>query len=294
MRAAPDSPRAVVHVLHDLAEHSGRYEPFARYLAGQELAVMVHDHRGHGKTEAPDAPRGQFATGGGSAKLLADIHAIQERIVADHGSLPALMLGQGFGAAAALGFVFGHHPRIAGAAIWGMPVLENYPGRFLSAMLRWERFRLGSDVPSPTMRRLTLQAWSRHIHGARTQFNWISDDPAVVDAYVDDPDCGFEPSIGMWLDALRMLARSASPRLIGTLPRDFPLLIAAGEADPVTGGTRDHERLLRILEEKAFSNLESKGYADMRHDLVNPLNRNLTWQAFAQWVDHVIGSTPCR
>lgn len=43
-----ETPRAVLQISHGVAEHIGRYDGFARYLNEQGLAVVGHDHLGHG------------------------------------------------------------------------------------------------------------------------------------------------------------------------------------------------------------------------------------------------------
>ena len=35
-----------IHILHGMAEHSGRYEKFARELSAVGYVVTMHDHRG--------------------------------------------------------------------------------------------------------------------------------------------------------------------------------------------------------------------------------------------------------
>ncbi len=54
-------PVAVVQIIHGMAEHIERYEPFARYLAERGFLVCGHDHIGHGrssvKEDAPDCLR---------------------------------------------------------------------------------------------------------------------------------------------------------------------------------------------------------------------------------------------
>ena len=50
--------RCILVVSHGLAEHSARYAAFAVRMATEGLHVYAHDHRGHGFTTAPDAPRG--------------------------------------------------------------------------------------------------------------------------------------------------------------------------------------------------------------------------------------------
>ena len=50
MRWEPDggSVRAVLQICHGVAEHIARYDAFARYLNGLGIAVVGHDHLGHG------------------------------------------------------------------------------------------------------------------------------------------------------------------------------------------------------------------------------------------------------
>jgi alpha-beta hydrolase superfamily lysophospholipase len=43
-------PRATVQITHGIAEHSGRYDRFARFLAAQGHVVYGIDLRGHGET----------------------------------------------------------------------------------------------------------------------------------------------------------------------------------------------------------------------------------------------------
>ena len=77
------------------------------------IHVYAHDHRGHGYTTAPDAPRGRFAASDGSAKVIADVDAVHDRIAADHPGLPVVVFGHSMGALIALNFVLAHslaHP----------------------------------------------------------------------------------------------------------------------------------------------------------------------------------------
>ncbi|HEX3607909.1 MAG TPA: alpha/beta hydrolase, partial [Candidatus Dormibacteraeota bacterium] len=47
-------PRATVQITHGIAEHSGRYDRLARYLAAEGCVVYALDLRGHGETAGPD------------------------------------------------------------------------------------------------------------------------------------------------------------------------------------------------------------------------------------------------
>ena len=49
-------------------------------------------------------------------------------------------------------------------------------GRLGQAILAWEKFRLGSDMPSRMLPKLTFQAWGRKVPDHRTPFDWLSRD----------------------------------------------------------------------------------------------------------------------
>src|SRR5579863_3461741 len=89
-------PRAVVQIVHGLAEHSARYARLADALTTAGYAVYAHDHRGHGPT-CPPADLGFFADAGGWRRLLDDIDAVAERIAAEHPGLPRVFLGHSMG-----------------------------------------------------------------------------------------------------------------------------------------------------------------------------------------------------
>ena len=43
-------PKAVLHIVHGMAEHALRYSGFAEDACKKDFAVFAADHRGHGKT----------------------------------------------------------------------------------------------------------------------------------------------------------------------------------------------------------------------------------------------------
>lgn len=286
-RALSKAPRGVIQINHGLGEHGARYEAFSQYLAKHGFHAYAHDHRGHGETVAPGTPRGGL---GGLAKVDADLFDLHEFIAAEHPGLPVFVFGQGTGALIAYHFLFGHAPRLAGAALWNLPAASDHAVRFLSGMLRWERFRLGSDVPSPTMRRI-IAGWNRKAGENRTGHDWLSDDPEVVDTYATEPLSGIEPPIGAWLDMIRLTRRVATKAGWSGLRRDLPIHLMAGEADPATGFGQQSAALARRLKDLGFCEVTFSLQAGLRHDLVNGSRREEVWREFLDWLNVASGST---
>ena len=55
--------RAVVQILHGIAEFAERYDDFAEYLNSQGILVVAEDHMGHGKSIEGGSIQGYFHGG---------------------------------------------------------------------------------------------------------------------------------------------------------------------------------------------------------------------------------------
>ncbi|MGP2493242.1 alpha/beta fold hydrolase [Mesorhizobium sp. PUT5] len=287
-RRAQGKARAVVQVNHGLAEHAGRYARFADFLAARGFHTYAHDHRGHGATTAPDAPPGRFADEAGAEKVVADVAAVHELIAREHPGLPVILFGHSMGGLIALNFLFDHCERVQAAAVWNANFSAGLAGRAALAVLAWEKFRLGSDVPSQLLPKLTFQAWGRAVPGHRTPFDWLSRDEAEVADYLADPLCGWNASVSMWRDIFALILRGADDASFSRLRRDLPLLLVGGGKDPATDGGKAVQQLAARMRRMGFSNLVSNIYADTRHESLNEVNRNIIMADFASWADEVV------
>ena len=284
---AKGNGRAVVQINHGLAEHAARYARFADFLSAQGFHVYAHDHRGHGFTTAPDAPPGRFAEADGAARVVADVAAVHDLIAEEHPGLPVILFGHSMGGLIALNFLCRHSSRVHAAAIWNANFSAGPAGRAALAILAWERLRLGSDVPSRLLPKLTFRAWGKAIPGHRTPFDWLSRDEAEVAEYIADPLCGFAASVSMWRDVFGFIFTGADDANLSGIRRELPVMLVGGEKDPATNGGKAVEHLAARMRRMGFSNLVSRIYADTRHESLNELNRNLIMEDFAGWAEQV-------
>jgi alpha-beta hydrolase superfamily lysophospholipase len=284
------APRAIIQINHGLAEHSARYERFAQALARRGYAVYAHDHRGHGLTKAPDAPLGSFGKDG-ARKVIADVLAVHQHIRTEQPSVPVIIFGHSMGALIALNFVQEYPEMISAAAIWNGNFSAGLLGRAARALLAWERFRIGSDVPSRLLPKLTFDAWGRSIKNARTPFDWLSRDQLEVDTYIADPLCGRPPSVGMWIGVFDFIFAGADSRNLAGIRRNLPFHVVGGAADPATDHGAAVQNLADRIAGMGFSNLVSKVYPDTRHESLNELNRDIIIQEFIGWLDRTVATT---
>jgi len=287
VRSAAVEPRGVIQISHGLAEHAARYARFAEFLSHRGFASFAHDHRGHGLTTAPDAPRGVFGSGDGGAKVLSDMADVNRVIAAEHPRLPVIVFGHSMGGLIAMNFL-GRFPGSAhAAAIWNANFSTGPAGRLAQTLLFWERLRLGSDMPSRILPKLTFEAWGKAVPDRRTGFDWLSRDTQEVDKYVADPLCGWDASVSMWRDVFTF-AFAGSDR-VRAVRRNLPFSLVGGADDPATRGGKAVEDLAWRLSAMRFSNLKTTIYPNTRHESLNEVNRHMIMADFTDWAVSVTG-----
>lgn len=289
---AEGQAQAILMISHGLAEHSRRYRRFAETMAARGYHVYAHDHRGHGETTAFDAPLGRFARRDGIEHVVSDIAAMHDFVTGRHPGLPLILLGHSMGGLIALNAAADLPGRFAAVAVWNSNFAVGLSGRAAQAILLTERMLKGSDVPSDMLPRLTFAAWGKSIPDHRTQFDWLSRDPAEVDAYISDPLCGFDASVSLWLDVFALTFRGIEKEQLERLPKDLPIHLVGGGKDPATSMGKAVLWLSKHLKGRGFSRISTMIYQDMRHETLNEIGAETAIADFADWCDATIRTVP--
>lgn len=279
--------RGILLVCHGLAEHARRYERFATEMAARGYHVYAHDHRGHGETVAPNAPIGRFARHDGVDMVIKDTIAIRDLAASRHPGLPIILFGHSMGGLISLNTAVTAPRSFDATAVWNANFNPGIVGRAAQAILLAERMLKGSDVPSGLLPRLTFGAWGQSITDRRTEFDWLSRDPAEVDKYIDDPLCGFDCSVSLWLDVFALTFRAPQTKHLASLPRHMPFHIVGGGQDPATDNGKAVLWLSNHLKKRGFSHITTEIYQDMRHETLNEISAETAISQFADWCDQI-------
>ena len=264
----PDEPVAAIQLTHGMGEHALRYEHVARALNGAGYLVYAQDQRGHGASADPDA-LGNLGPGGWPA-LVDDIGLLSARIRAEHPGLPLILLGHSMGSFAVQQYLLDHSADVDGVVLTGTAVID-----LLEPAL---------DLDQP----LDLAMFNAPFQPARTDFDWLSRDEALVDAYIADPRCGFgidpESAKAMFAGARRL----AEPAQLAALRASLPVYIAVGESDPVNGGLTLLTPLVDRLREAGLTDVTVRTYPGGRHEILNETNKDEVIGELTQWLDRVL------
>ena len=279
----------VVQINHGLGEHAARYQRFAEALSKVGYHVYAHDHRGHGATTANDAPIGVFSDKDGWAKVIADVHAVNQHIHDQHPGLPVIIFGHSMGSIVAFNYTLRHGGTVNAMACWNAGFPTGLLPTVGSAILKIERMFKGSDVPSTITRKLTFDAWNSEFKPNRTDFDWLSRDETEVDKYVADRLCGFPISVGMWLDVMGGVYFAADDNSLSNFKKDMPVHLQAGADDPCSERGKGVEKINQRLLKAGMSDVSFKLLENTRHESLNEINRDQTTADFIGWLDQRFG-----
>jgi alpha-beta hydrolase superfamily lysophospholipase len=180
------------------------------------LTVYGHDHRGHGSSLAEGDVPGHLGHDGWLS-LVDDVGLLVHRTKALHPEIPVVLIAHGMGSFAAQQFLLDRGDCVDAVALSGTAALDQLEPA------------LESDGD------LKLTAFNAAVLAPRTDFDWLSRDPAAVNAYRADPLCGFGLDVASLKDMFVGAGRLEDPRQMARVPQDLPLYIAAGSRDPVNG-----------------------------------------------------------
>lgn len=269
-RWAPEgAPVAVVQLVHGIAEHMLRYDDFAQFLNAHAVLVVAEDHMGHGKSTGSGAER-YFA--GGWLSAVADTYELLRRTREEFPTLPYFILGHSMGSFMTRTLLFTYPDAgLRGAVICGTGWQSGATlaaGRTLCAL---EGLRVGETKPSALLNNLMFGAFNRKFPDAKTENDWICADPAVVQAYTDDPLCGGNASVGLAREMLRGIGMIEKKKNLEAMPKELPVFFIAGKSDPVGNMGKGVRKAAEAFRKVGMRHVALKLY-DGRHEILNEQN----------------------
>ncbi len=285
-RALPEgTPKATLYVTHGVAEHARRYAPLAEAFTGAGWEVHMHDWRGHGESVDDARPLGHLADRDSFGRAVADLRT---RLEALRDTRPLVLFGHSGGSFHAQRLV-GETPGLLDALVLsgsnGAPPPIAAAGRVIA---RIERARVGRRSGSALLQKLSFGDYNRSFEPNRTEFDWLSRDPAQVDGYVNDPLCGFALSTQGWVDLLDALGGLTRPATLARFPKDLPVYIVSGDRDPVGQFGKGVRSLAEAYRGAGMRRVTLRLYEGGRHEMLNETNAEEVRQAILAWCEEAV------
>ena len=266
-----DRPRAIVQILHGLGEHVRRYDRLARTLCARGFVVYAHDHRGHGASRIPGRELGDLGPDGWG-HLVDDIGRTGELARREHPGLPLVVVGHSLGSFALQQYLLTRSDTVDVAVLSGTSLVD----------------LMGLDGDPAERRRDFLAAFPDR----RTDADWLTRDPAEVDAYLADPWCGFGMDPASHREMLVRAQALADPAQVAGMRPDLPVYLTVGSADPGNGGGSFVRELVRRYREAGLTEVDLVVWPGARHEVFNEVNRDEIVAHLREWLDARVGAVP--
>jgi acylglycerol lipase len=256
-----DEPKAILVIVHGLAEHSGRYMNVVNHFVPAGHAVYGIDHIGHGKSGGERVYVHRFQD------YITTLTTYVDMIRDWQPDKPIFMIGHSMGGLIGAAYLLEHQHELSGAVLSGpgIKVPDNisqtviFMGKILSKILP----RVG-----------ILQLDSKG----------VSRDPAVVDAYINDP-LVFTGKITARLGAEMLKTMQDVTNHAAQIK--LPLTIVQGSDDSLIdpGGAQ-------LLYDRVSSEDKSiKIYAGFYHEVFNEPEHEQVLNDVQKWIEAHLGAS---
>lgn len=276
-------PEAVIQIAHGLCGCKERYLPFMEYMADHGVACVAADHRGHGKSLMSSRDLG-FMQGGYMA-LVEDMKQLTDWTAGHFSGVPIVLLGHSMGSLAARIYIRKYDWELAGLILCGSP---GYNGMAPVAMLLTGFMCMFNDG---RMRPAFLQEY------ASSRFNkkfasegrlaWMCSDLQERNKVISNPLNDYPITTNMMHNLLSMMVMTHSRHGWAVLNPDMPVAFISGEDDPVMGGEKKLHDAAKLLAKLGYTNVTAAIFSDMRHEILNELDKELVWDDIINFIKNI-------
>lgn len=280
--------KGIIQIAHGMAEHALRYEAFSEWITAQGYIVYANDHRGHGKTKNHEKTKGFFAVKDGFSKVTEDLLLLTKYIQQTHPNVPIFLLGHSMGSFLARRIAQLHGEQYAGMILSGTSGDQKLLGKIGLMLAKLERKLRGPYAKSPLMNQLIFGSYNKNFSPPRTKFDFLSRDERVVEQYIKDDNCGFICTTSFYVDLLTGLDLIHRPEEIEKTPKQLPIFLLSGDADPVGDDGKGVQQVYEQYVNLGLQQVSLKLYEGGRHEMLNETNREEVFQDIANWLESIL------
>lgn len=282
-----EKQKGVVLIFHGMAEHSGRYENFAKHLNLNGYIVYANDLRGHGKTAHSVDELGYIGEDGFN-RIIEDEHNLLDDIKKKYPDLPVIVLGHSFGSLLAQDFITKHGNEISGVILSGSTKKE---GMLISSGIMITSLfskLFGKRKKIKLLDIITFYNYNKGIENPESKFAWLSRDEKIVKKYEEDPYCGTLFPIGFFFYLSKALGTLYDDKKLAAIPKDLPIFIISGSQDPFGEYGKGTTKLYEMYKALNIKDVKLKLYEGGRHEIINEVNKEQVYEDIIHWLDRIV------
>ncbi|MFX0152871.1 MAG: alpha/beta hydrolase [Candidatus Hodarchaeota archaeon] len=250
-------PKAIIQIVHGLAEHSSRYNNVVSFLVPNGFTIYINDLRGHGRSEGTRGYVNSFNDYSEDTKKF--IHFIKEQ----EGNIPFFLLGHSMGVLIAVEYAKKYPDELTGVIFSGF----GYPATSKVNPLLVLLSGILSKIRPKGKIKIDLAPD-------------VSSDPKVVEAYKNDPL--IFKFITYRLGAEYLKVTKKLPESLSKI--QLPILVQSGEYDKLTFGVSELFSYITTTDKQLIQ------YEGLYHEVYNEPEpvRNQVLTDLKEWLENHI------
>ena len=285
----PDAePRAIVQIIHGIAEYIDRYDEFMSFLADNGIIAVGTDHLGHGKSIESEEQTGFFAYDNGWDYVVRDEEVLRLAMHENYPELPIIVFGHSMGSFMARTLLIRYPDAFNAAIISGTgnqgAALVN-GGLIMGNLVTGLK---GAHHYSKFLNNLAFGSYNKIYDNPKTEYDWLSRDEANVQKYIDDPLCGFIPSCSLFRDMMTGVKFITNKKHLTAMNKDMPVYFMSGDMDPVGECGKGVQKAYNNFLEAGMKDVSIKLYPGGRHEMLNEINKDEVYTDILAWLDSKI------
>lgn len=259
-----DNPKAIVQLVHGVAEHSGNYMDFAKYLNENGYIVVIGDHRGHGKSISTSYPNGYMKR---AEELVDDEIMIAKFMKKKYPDLKYYLLGHSMGSMIVRLFLRENDDLLDKLVVTGTVPVNKAAGLgvFFYNIIN---FYFGDKAESRLI---------DSIVGAKG-LDFISYDRKNIETKANDPLRIFNFKFGYSRTLIEINKLLGEKSKYKCKNKNLEIYNFVGEDDIITKGEEGIKSSLSFLKDIGYRNIESKIYTEMKHEILNETNKEKVYK----------------
>ena len=283
----------VIQIIHGMYEYIERYLPFIEYLTSKGFIVVGHDHLGHGESIKSKEELGYFDEPDPLEFLIKDIITLRIITQKKYENVPYFMCGHSFGSYLLRNYIIKDSKGLAGVILLGTGYCDPCTSLISINLCKFISCFKGSHHRSRLIKKLALEMgpYSKY-DTTKTDYNnsWISRDPEVVKKYNTDEKCNFEFTLNGFLAVALSVKYCCNPTNVAKVRKDLPILLVSGDSDPVGDNGKGVKKSYMIMKTVGILDVNMKLFENMRHEVLNELNKIEVYEYIYSWLKDKITS----
>ena len=281
----PDTePRAIVQIIHGIAEYIDRYDEFMSFLADNGIIAVGTDHLGHGKSIESEEQTGFFAYENGWDYAVRDEEVLRLAMHENYPELPIIVFGHSMGSFMTRTLLIRYPDAFNAAIISGTgnqgSALVN-GGLFMGNLVTGLK---GAHHYSKFLNNLAFGSYNKIYENPKTEYDWLSRDEANVQKYIDDPLCGFIPTCSLFRDMMTGVKFITNKKNLTAMNKDMPVYFMSGDMDPVGECGKGVQKAYNNFLEAGMKDVSIKLYPGGRHEMLNEINKDEVYSDILTWL----------